>query len=84
MWGKPHILKAVKVKNVRARFRAESGFLDYDGVAMNIPVRTLPIWTSNFEQARIEGICTVAGALNQGGRTFSWPITLYRIRKGVV
>jgi hypothetical protein len=27
---------------------------------------------------------TVAEALNQGGRTFSWPITLYRIRKGVV
>jgi hypothetical protein len=27
--------KLVKVENVRARFRAESGFLDYDGVAMD-------------------------------------------------
>jgi hypothetical protein len=27
--------KPVKEKNVRARFRAESGFLDYDGVATN-------------------------------------------------
>ena len=27
--------KPVKVQNVRARFRAESGFLDYDGAATN-------------------------------------------------
>ena len=27
--------KPVKVQNVRARFRAKSGFLDYDGVATN-------------------------------------------------
>ena len=42
--------KPVKVQNVRARFRAESGFLDYDGVATNtmglpnsIAMNVLPI-----------------------------------------
>ena len=35
-WVQPRIpYKPVKVQNVRARFRAESGFLDYDGVATN-------------------------------------------------
>ena len=47
--------KPVKVQNVRARFRAESGFLDYDGVATNtmglpdsIAMNVLPIVQVRF------------------------------------
>ena len=55
--------KPVKVQNVRARFRAESGFLDYDGVATNtiglpdsIATNVLPIVQVRiFSEKKIRG-----------------------------